>query len=143
MIADEYGILEYLPQRPPMVMVGKLMLSEDKRTVTTLRITGDNLFTEQGVFTEPGLIENMAQTAAAGEGFRARSRGLEPSRGFIGGIRDLKIYRLPKTGEEITTESLVTCEVMNATVVSARVFSGPETLAACELKIFLLNQTTP
>jgi predicted hotdog family 3-hydroxylacyl-ACP dehydratase len=142
MIADEKTILDYIPQRQPMAMVGKLLYAEDKKTVTSLLLRPDNIFVENGFFTEPGLIENMAQTAAAGAGYLARSQGTEPAPGFIGGIRNLRILILPKAGEEITTEAVVEHEIFDATVVHAKVFVWGSVIAECELKIFLMNQKT-
>ena len=56
-----------IPQKPPMVMVDKLIFAEEKKVVTSFLIRRDNIFCSDGVFTEAGLIENMAQTAAAGD----------------------------------------------------------------------------
>ncbi len=137
MIADESNITDYIPQRPPMVMVGKLLIAEGRRTVTSLLIKEDNLFCTEGVFTEPGLIENMAQTAAAGAGYRARSASQPPSPGFIGGIRNLRISSLPLAGDEILTEAVVEHEILEATVVKTKIFLHNQVIAECELKIFL------
>ncbi|HTX88943.1 MAG TPA: hypothetical protein VMC08_08145 [Bacteroidales bacterium] len=143
MIADEHTITDYIPQRPPMVLIGQLISAVDKKTVTSLTIRPETLFTEDGSFTEPGLIENMAQTAAAGAGYRARAQGQAPSPGFIGGIRNLKIHFLPRVGDEILTEATVEHEVMNATVVLAKVKRGSALIAECEFKIFLMNPNPP
>jgi predicted hotdog family 3-hydroxylacyl-ACP dehydratase len=139
-IAGEDRITGYIPQRPPMVMIGKLLASVDKTTRTSLVIRTENLFVENGFFREPGLIENMAQTAAAGAGYRASIQGHTPSPGFIGGIRELVIRELPRAGDEIMTETEVEHEIFNATVVKARVFLAGRVIASCEMKIFLMDQ---
>ena len=64
-----------IPQKPPMVMVDRLTGVVDNVTTTNFLIRDDNIFCEKGEFREPGLIENMAQTAAAGTGARARRAG--------------------------------------------------------------------
>ncbi|MCX6244171.1 MAG: 3-hydroxyacyl-ACP dehydratase [Bacteroidetes bacterium] len=138
-IANETEILGYLPQKPPMVMIGKLLEAEGKRTVTSLRITEDNIFCSDGLFREPGLIENMAQTAAAGVGYLARKDQKEPPVGFIGGLRNLRIDDFPGIGDEIVTEVTVEHEVFDATVVNGKVFLKERCIAECELKIFLLK----
>jgi 3-hydroxyacyl-[acyl-carrier-protein] dehydratase len=128
-----------IPQKPPMVMVDRLVEAADKITVTTFLIRADNVFCENGEFREPGLIENMAQTAAAGAGSKPGLAGTEAPVGFIGGIRKLKIDALPKVGQEITTRTTVLHEVFDATIVQGEVLLDDRVIAGCELKIFLIN----
>jgi 3-hydroxymyristoyl/3-hydroxydecanoyl-(acyl carrier protein) dehydratase len=125
-----------IPQKPPMVMVDRIISSGEGITVTSFLIRDDNVFVDQGFLREPGLIENMAQTAAAGIS-SGGDAGSGPRLGFIGAIRDLKIYRLPAAGDEITTTVKVTHQILNATVVSGEVRQSDEVIAACELRIFL------
>jgi 3-hydroxymyristoyl/3-hydroxydecanoyl-(acyl carrier protein) dehydratase len=138
-IANESEILDYLPQKPPMVMVGKLLEAEGRKTVTSLKITKDNIFCSDGLFREPGLIENIAQTAAAGAGYSAVKNREKPKVGFIGGLRGLRIVKLPMPGDEIFTEVTVEHEVFDATVVNGKVFLNDLCIAECELKIFLMK----
>jgi 3-hydroxyacyl-[acyl-carrier-protein] dehydratase len=128
-----------IPQKPPMVMVDRLLEVFDKTTVTAFLIREDNIFCEKGVFREPGLIENMAQTAAAGLGSKPGNSGKKAPVGFIGGIRNLKIDGFPEVGQEIVTHVTVLHEVFDATIVEGQVFLGDKLIAGCELKIFLIN----
>jgi predicted hotdog family 3-hydroxylacyl-ACP dehydratase len=137
MIANEESIEKYIPQRSPMVMIGKLISVDGKKTTTALSITRDNIFVADGILREAGLIENMAQTAAAGAGYSAFTSGGSPRVGFIGGIKNLEILFLPGEGEEIVTESIVEYEFLDATVTSCRIHVGDRLCASCELKIFL------
>jgi len=129
-----------IPQKPPMVMVDRLVEIVDKTTVTTFRISEDNVFCEDGLFREPGLIENMAQTAAAGVGAKPDIPQGEAPTGFIGGLRNLKIMGMPKIGDEITTRVSVQHEVFDATIVLGEVFLEGQLIASCELKIFLIKK---
>jgi 3-hydroxymyristoyl/3-hydroxydecanoyl-(acyl carrier protein) dehydratase len=128
-----------IPQKPPMVMVDRLIESGDGTTVTAFRILEDNVFCEKGEFREPGLIENMAQTAAAGVGARPGIAGGDAPLGFIGGIRNLKITEFPKAGDEIITRLTVLHQVFDATIAQGEVFLEGRLIAGCELKIFLIN----
>ena len=123
-----------------MVMVDRLVEVGNGTTVTAFLIREDNVFCEQGEFREPGLIENMAQTAAAGVGSKPGNSGGKAPLGFIGGIRNLKITGFPKVGQEITTHITVLHEVFEATIVQGEVFLGDRLIAGCELKIFLIRQ---
>ena len=136
-IADETEILEYLPQKPPMVMVGKLIRVDGNRSVTSLTISKENLFYEDDRFNEAGLIENIAQTAAAGAGYRSLLKNEKPPPGFIGGIKNLIIYSLPIAGDLLITEVSVEHEVFNATVITGKSSVNDKLVAECEMKIFL------
>ena len=142
-IADEAAILELIPQKPPMVMVGKLHSTGDGKTVTSLIIREDNLFCENGVFLEAGLIENMAQTAAAGVGYHASILKKAPPVGFIGGVKNLKIHARPVVGDEIITTITVEHQVFDATVAMGVIAMNGQTMAEGELKIFLMKDAAP
>jgi 3-hydroxyacyl-[acyl-carrier-protein] dehydratase len=128
-----------IPQKPPMVMVDRLVEIVDQTTVTSFMIREDNVFCKNGQFREPGLIENMAQSAAAGVGTRPGIAGAPAPIGFIGGIRNLKIDGFPKVGQEIVTRISVLHEIFDATIVQGEVFLCEQLIASCELKIFLIK----
>ena len=133
---EKIDIHELLPQEEPFVMVGHLIHYDDIVTVTTTKISDENIFVESGVFTPSGVIENIAQTCAARIGYINKyilKKGIQI--GFIGAVRDLNIHRLPKTGEEITTTISVIEEVFGMTLVSASVKINNEVLADAEMKI--------
>lgn len=138
-IAGKDEIMKFIPQKPPMVMIEKLILADEKKTITSLTILPENIFCEKGVLKEPGLIENMAQTAAAGSGYKSISRNEQPPEGFIGGIRNLMINSLPETGKVIRTEIIVEHEIFDALVVTGKVFLDDRMIAGCEMKIFQMK----
>ena len=138
-IAEETTIGQYIPQKPPVVMIGKLLEVTDTRTVTSLLIRETNLFCSEGFLREPGLIENMAQTAAAGVGYVSKNAGKKLPVGFIGGLRNLHIYELPAVGREIRTEVTLEHEVFDATIVNGKIYLEEHCIADCELKIFLIK----
>jgi len=50
----EEDILTLIPQKPPFVMVGKLLFSDDDHTKTSFTIPADNVLVIDGKFTEAG-----------------------------------------------------------------------------------------
>ena len=128
-----------IPQKPPMVMVDRIVDVKDKTTITSFFIRDDNVFLADGILREPALIENIAQSAAAGIAAAPGGEGEKPRLGFIGAIKELKIYKLPKAGDEIYTNVTVTHEIMNATVVEGKIYLLDQLIAECELRIFLEN----
>ena len=106
-------------------------------TLTSFLVSGDNLFCEGGRLTEAGLIENIAQTAAAGAGYRSVLKNEPPPPGFIGGIKNLVIHSLPVVGDVLITGVSVEHEVFDATVIAGRISVNGKPVAECEMKIFL------
>lgn len=132
------NILNLIPQRPPFVMVEKLINADEIRAESSFTIAEDNVLTEDGFFTEAGIIENIAQTAALQAGYVASEKGEKTPLGMIGGIKNLEIESLPETNSTIHTKVSVEHEVMNAKIVKGTVFLNNEQIAECEMKVFLL-----
>jgi predicted hotdog family 3-hydroxylacyl-ACP dehydratase len=143
-LATKETILTLIPQHPPMVMVDKLIYSDEQKTITGFSIREGNIFCRKNQFLEAGLIENIAQSAALRTGWiamqNAGDKMTHPPVGVIGAVKNLRIFRLPKINTEIITEITVQTEIFNATLISGRVKAGDEILAECEMKIFLQEQ---
>jgi predicted hotdog family 3-hydroxylacyl-ACP dehydratase len=134
---EKIDILTLIPQKPPFVMVDKLLYCNPKTTKTALTVREENIFCDQGVLAEAGLIENIAQTCAT-LGSDVNNSELGNSRvkiGFIGSIRNLEITRLPKIGETIVTQVNLIEEVFQISLVHATVYMGDEVIASGEMKI--------
>ena len=127
-----------LPQQEPFVMIDSLVYFDERLTTTETIIREDHIFTDEGLFSASGLIENIAQTCAARIGFVNKyilKKGIQI--GFIGAIRNLEVFRLPKVGEMITTTVNVVEEIFGMTLATAQVTCGEETLVTTEIKIAL------
>ena len=135
MIPEKESIIHLIPQRPPFVMIDKILSSEEGKTSTTFYIKEDNIFSENGSFREPGMIENMAQSFAAGRGYEGAKKKKDPQIGYIGSIKALKIYFFPKVNTEIKTEVCILNQVLNFTSVSGKILSEGKVAAECEIVI--------
>lgn len=132
-------ILELLPQRPPMVMIEGVLSADAHSCRSFFSVDSGHLFCENGRFEAAGLVENMAQTAAAHAGYLARKEQKSPPAGYIAGIKNLQIVTLPVVGEQIETEISLQHQVMNFRIIAARVFCKEAEIACCEMKI-LVNE---
>lgn len=137
MQADD--IIQFIPQRAPFVFVDAIHHSEERSTITSFNIKEDNLFITDGCLSETALVENIAQTAAAGIGHRIQLTGEKVTGGYIGGIRNLQVHRLPKVGEELRTETSIEHRILSAVKILGIVKVDGEEIASCELQIFLQN----
>lgn len=136
MLVSPQNIFSVIPQGRPFVMIDKLVTCDDIKTVTTLLITMENVLVCDGQLSEAGIIENIAQTAAAGAGYMAKSNGVQITIGYIGAIKNLEIIALPNVGDIINTEVAITSKIFDVTVVSGMVECKGLVLAKCEMKIF-------
>ena len=133
----ENNISSLIPQKPPFVMIDQLLHSDEMVTRSSFRITPDNVFTINGQFTEAGLMENMAQTAAARAGYMARLEKKPVEVGYIGSVKNLEIFNLPQTNDSIQTEIKIEDQVFNISMISGRVWCNGKLIAQCEMKIFM------
>lgn len=141
MLVSKEEIQNLLPQRPPMVMIDCLVDCDEKYAVSMLEIREENIFTGKNGFTSAGMLEAMAQTAAARTGYLLQNYRSEsnkkPPVGVIGSIKNFRLYFEPKVESVITTTVEIKHEVLQATVISGRVETGGRLAAESEMQIFL------
>jgi predicted hotdog family 3-hydroxylacyl-ACP dehydratase len=131
---------ELIPQREPFVLVDKIVGHSDISTKTTFFIEYSHILCRNGFLIEAGLVENMAQSAAAGAGYKFMAEGKEIPLGFIGSVDKLKIYFLPEAGRTLETEIKIEHKVMNVTLVSCKIEVEGVLAAECGMKIFIMDE---
>jgi len=134
---ETINVLDLLPQRPPFIMIDKLVFFSKVVTTTKFLVRSDNIFMEGDVLNACALVENIAQTCAARMGYINYVNHEKVRIGFIGSIRNLNILRPVRLGELLTTSIEVKEEVMQLTLVEASVRVGDETVVTAEMKIAL------
>ena len=130
-------LYKLIPQRNPIVMVDTFFCADEESAETGFHVQSDNIFCEGGFLREPGMIEHVAQSAAAFAGYASFTKGEAPKLGFIGEVKKFKIDRLPKVGEFLRTRLRVLGEAAGVMLISAETKSGEEVLATCQMKIFI------
>lgn len=133
------AIYELIPQRPPIVMVDAFYGVEGECSYSSLTVAPDNIFVENGHLAEPGLVEHVAQSAAAHEGYVCKKENRPVPVGFIGQLKNFKIHGLPSVGDKLCTTISIVSEFMGVSLISATVRTGETLWAECEMKIFLGN----
>lgn len=133
------NILPLIPQRPPFVMADTLETCDDSGASSTFLVKVDHIFTLNGVLKEPALIENIAQTCAARMGYICQQQNKPVPVGFIGAVQNLRINSLPTVGSVLHTLVIIKNQIFNATIVEAEILSNGETIATCEMRIFIAD----
>ncbi len=141
MLISGNELLELIPQRPPVVMIDKFLESDGTTSVSGLTVPATCVFCESGFLSESGLVENIAQTAAAGVGYSCKRDNKKVPIGFIAAIKNLEVLELPAVGTDLKTEVKVINQIMDVTIVTGIVSSGSGIYAKCEMRIFLLPET--
>lgn len=134
------GIYELIPQRAPFVFVDAFYGENDGLFQCGFTPGIEGYFVENGFLTEPGIIENMAQSAAASSGWSYSEKGEEVPIGFIGAVADFELIQLPAIGEEIRTNIRFLGEFAGISLVEAECSQREELFAKGKLKIFINNE---
>jgi predicted hotdog family 3-hydroxylacyl-ACP dehydratase len=134
---EEYPILDLIPQRPPFVMIDQLTACTGKSASGRLFIRESNVLCHDGCLQESGMMECIAQTAAAYTGYCQLSACKEVTRGYIGAVKNFVVHALPAVNTEIRSEILIDNELLGYTLVTGKIFRNTEVLAECEMRILL------
>lgn len=125
-------ISKFLPHKPPMLMVDRLLELSHQHVKTEYLIAEPNCLIENKVLTEFGLIEHAAQTCSSvvGQSFFIDEKGEEINYertviGFINSIKNLTLYSLPHVNQtlvstanlvsKVETDSFVICTMKSET----------------------------
>lgn len=143
-------IQNYLPHRAPMLMVDVIHELTDQEVKTVLEIKSDNIFVDNGVFAEVGLIENAAQTCSA---IVAKSYYVDENNeekhdvnviGFISGIKKLKVFDVAKVGDTIQTTAVLVsrfdADGYSICTMSCTTINNNQLIFEAEINLFLQEQ---
>ncbi|MCM1034425.1 MAG: hydroxymyristoyl-ACP dehydratase [Paludibacter sp.] len=134
------GICQLIPQRHPIMMVEQFGDATEMGASTALTVRADNLFLKDQRLQEPGLIEHIAQSAAAFAGYGTYRQGLAPRLGYIGEIKKCRISALPMLGDVLNTRLKILGEAAGITLLTAETQVNGEKVAECQMKIFLKEE---
>jgi predicted hotdog family 3-hydroxylacyl-ACP dehydratase len=137
MIISQDNITSIIPQRQPFVMIDQLISCDETCSNTTFEIKAENILVYNGELTEAGIVENIAQTAAAGLGYVTQQSNAPILIGYIAAIKNLEIFALPKIGDILETNVTITNRVFDVTIIIGNVKCNYQPVAKCEMKIYL------
>jgi len=131
-----------IPQHPPFVMVDDMEVISPEHCRTTLLIKEGNLLCDETFFGESGVLEHIAQSAAAFIGDKSLREEGRIWPGYIGEIKNFNFLDSAKTGDVLTTEIRITTIFGDVTAIEAHtsVSSGTDNyrpVASCGMKLFV------
>ena len=137
LVCQGKDILKFIPQREPIVMVDRFYGIENTISYSGLTIREDNIFVEDGLLSELGVIEHIAQSAAVREGYERAACGSQPSLGYIGSINNLKVMGTARVDETLSTALKPLYELGGISLIHAVTNVDDRIVLECDMKIFL------
>ncbi|HAA54866.1 MAG TPA: hypothetical protein DCE42_08910 [Myxococcales bacterium] len=112
-----------LPHRATLLRLDALTSWSEEQVEGRFEVKEGDPFVRDGLLREEALIETLAQTVAAGQGYIGYKDGLEPSLGFLTGVEDFSYLATIPQGATIATK---------ATLDAAK---GPMRIMLCEAHV--------
>jgi len=137
MLATRSKIIDYIPQRDPFIAVHDILQATDEFAETQFEVLPESIFVTKGFLCEPGLLENIAQTAAAQMGYVCKKKGLPVPLGYIASVKSLIVHSLPPVGAMLTTSIQVTNHVLSVILLEGIVRLQGVIVCQCEMRIFV------
>jgi len=131
------AIKDLIPQRYPMILIDAIYRATETEAETGLTITDGLMFCSDGFFSEPGLVEHIAQSASALAGYKAKIRNEPTPIGFIGEVKKFHIHFLPRIGDTLHTHIQIVSEVGGISLLKAETKVNGAVTAQGKMKIFI------
>ena len=136
-ILDRDFVGNLIPQKFPFVMVDKVLAFGENFITSGFTVEETNIFTENLIFQEAGLIEHMAQSVALYTGYQFYLKQEAAPTGYIGSIKSIEIFRLPKVNDNLVTKVNVLQEFAGITLVDISVLLNEVEIARGQMKTVL------
>ena len=131
-------IKTFIPQREPMLMVDKLFACDEANVETGLTVSPANIFVyDGGLFSEAGVIEHIAQSAALFAGYNDWINHRPIVLGYIAEIKKFSLEAPAHVGDSLVSRLSVVSQAMNITLMNAVTTINNQTVATCKMKIFM------
>lgn len=138
-ITDKAFVENLIPQKFPFVMIDKLISFSENEVIAGLTIPSENIFVENATFQESGLIEHMAQSVALFTGYQFFLKKEPAPTGYIGSIKSIEIFQLPKLGDDVATTVTILQEFMGVTLVDISTKLNNVEIARGQMKTVLAS----
>lgn len=136
-ILDRDFVGNLIPQKFPFVMVDKVLAFGENFITSGFTVEETNIFTENSIFQEAGLIEHMAQSVALYTGYQFFLKQEPAPTGYIGSIKSIEIFQLPKVNDNLVTKVNVLQEFAGITLVDISVLLNEVEIARGQMKTVL------
>jgi 3-hydroxyacyl-[acyl-carrier-protein] dehydratase len=135
---EKANIKKYIPQREPFIMIDALIDATNEGFRSEFEIVDSNCLLINDVLSESALVENIAQTCAAGFGYlNSLIEDSEPRLGFIGAVTKLINFKSAVLHQKIDTTVSILNTFENIHLIQGTCFVDEVKLLECQMKIVL------
>jgi predicted hotdog family 3-hydroxylacyl-ACP dehydratase len=133
-----------LPQRPPMLLLDRLLsCTPSEGTADTLVAPGNLFRLPDDTLHAAAFFELMAQAYAAVHGYQNQLAGKPVSIGYLAGITRAAVHGAARVGDRLLVSVRQTALVQPFIRAEARIVRNGETLAEGELTLFVPPAAEP
>lgn len=138
MLIEKSEIKKYIPQREPFIMVDALKSADESGFLSSFEIQENNLFLEENILSESALVENIAQTCAAGFGYlNSLIEEGEAKLGFIGAVTKLEVLTEISVNSLVETRVNILSSFETIHLIEGIASSNGKEIVRCQMKIVL------
>jgi 3-hydroxyacyl-[acyl-carrier-protein] dehydratase len=128
-----------VPHRRPMQLIETLEAFDGETgTVSAVVDAGNPLLEEDGALAEVALLELLAQSFAAVQGYADSFSGQPARQGFLVGVRKVSFLARPRLGDRLEIRVRATARLEGFAVVEGSVLRGDELLAEGNIKLWIV-----
>ncbi len=138
------AILDYMPQRPPMVMVDSYYGSFNDEAYTSLYISQDNILLENDEFSEMGMMDFLAQSGIVQMGNMTfiTEFSKESKMGVICQFKNFIFFSKAKVGETIFGKVKKTFSNETMASLDVEAFTDSKILLKGTINAMIINNET-
>jgi 3-hydroxyacyl-[acyl-carrier-protein] dehydratase len=128
----------YMPHRSPLRLVQSLLrVEDDYAEAQAILNTGDVGVGPDGRLEAAVLLEMVAQTYAAAQGYQDRDSGKPASLGYLVGASGFRIERRPLAGQQLLIRIESSCSFGDFYLVDGQVLCEGQVVARGTLKVWV------
>ena len=144
MSAIPVPIEQLLPQRPPMLLLSRLLSCTATDGTAEALLAPGHLFSLPDDTIHPAaFVELMAQAYAAVHGYRDHLAGKAPRIGYLAGVTQASVLGAARIGDQLIVSVRQTALIKPFIRARAQVTRDGETLAEGELTLFIPPDEAP
>lgn len=126
-----------IPHRSPMLLIDQLVERSDDNAAAITSLKGKSLFHDPGKGITPEfLVEILAQTIAAANGFDGLVNNEKPKAGFVVGLDNFHLTNRDFSTSQLRTEVEKVFEFGEMTIFQGELFCGKLLLASGKIKVW-------
>ncbi|MDH3359428.1 MAG: ACP dehydratase [Desulfobulbaceae bacterium] len=131
------GVEHLVPQRPPMLIVQRLLEREGAKALVEAQVPDDGIWVDpdRGLLPE-FYVEVIAQTMAAVNGYDSLRDGHPPEDGFLVGVDKFCWHKIAIPGEKLWIDVEKTFEFGAVKIINGLVRNESGEIASGEIKVW-------